>query len=198
MSNWPEDIYPESGSRLPLPKLEEMDDYGRKVFEKIIGPGSRSVMGLHGPAGINLHSPELAERETAVSNYLRYESGISGQVRELAILVTAREMDSQFEWSAHEPVALREGLSPKIIDIIRYRRQVTGLPETESVIIQFGREMFQKKVTSETFAQALKIFGTRQLVNLVALMAHYAGIAFKLLAFDMQVSPERKAKLNFP
>ena len=66
-------------------------------------------------------------------------------------LVTAREMDSQFVWTAHEPVAVKEGLSQEIIDVVKYRKSVEELPETEAVIIQFGREMFrQKKVASET------------------------------------------------
>ena len=192
MSTLPKDIYPESGFRLPLPKREDMDDYGKEVYDKVVGPGSGTITGLRGPSGIKLHSPKLAEREKALSWYLRFESGLSGPIRELAILVTAREMDSQFEWAAHEPIALKEGLSPEIIDVVKYRKGVAELPETEAVIIQFSREMFrQKKVTSETFARALKIFGPKQLVDLVALMAKYTATAIKFYAFDMQVDPDK-------
>ena len=192
MSTLPKDIYPESGFRLPLPKREDMDDYGKEVYDKVVGLGSATIAGLRGPAGINLHSPKLAEREKALSRYLRLEAGLDGPIRELAILVTAREMDSQFEWAAHEPIALKEGLSPEIIDVVKYRKGVAELPETEAVIIQFSREMFrQKKVTSETFARALKIFGPKQLVDLVALMAKYTATAIKFYAFDMQVDPDK-------
>ena len=73
------------------------------------------------------------------------------------------------------------------------------LPEAEAVIIQFGREMFrQKKVTSETFAHVLKIFGPKQLVELVALMARYAATAAELCAFDMQLYPDHKSLLPLP
>ncbi len=55
---------------------------------------------------------------------------------------------------------LKDGLPQSIIDIVKYRRGGEGLPETEAVIIQLGREMFgEKKVDSATFAKALKIFG---------------------------------------
>ncbi len=75
----------------------------------------------------------------------------------------------KFEWAAHEPVGLKDGL-----DIVKYRWGVEGLPETEAVIIQLGREMFgEKKVDSVTFAKALKIFGKKQLVELVTLMGGY-------------------------
>lgn len=199
MSTLPKDIYPESGFRLPLPNRDDMDDYGKKVYDKVVGPGSGTIAGLRGPSGINLHSPKLAEHEKALNRYLRFESGLSGPIRELAILVTAREMDSQFEWTAHETVALKDGLSREIIDVVKYRKDVAELPETEAVIIQFGREMFRRKeVTSETFACALKIFGSKQLVDLVALMANYASTALKLYAFDMQLAPDKKPLLPLP
>jgi len=199
MSTMPKDIYPESGFRLPLPKRDDFNDYGEKVYDKIVGPGSRTLTGLQGPSGIRLHSPRLAEYVYTLNQYLRFESGFSGQIRELAILVTAREMDSQFEWAAHEPVAVKEGLAQEIIDVVKYRKGVEELPETEAVVIQFGREMFrQKKVTSETFARALKIFGPKQLVELVALIALYSATAVELNAFDMQLHPGQKPLLPLP
>ncbi|MFC1968523.1 carboxymuconolactone decarboxylase family protein [Chloroflexota bacterium] len=199
MSTLPKDIYPDSGCRLPLPKRDDMDDYEKKVYDKRVDPGRRSMVGLRGPGGIHLHSPRLAEHSTALNRYLRFESGLSGPMRELAILVIAREMDSQFEWTAHEPEALKEGLSQEIIDIVKYRGNVAELPETEAVIIQFGREMLRnKKVASETFAHALKIFGSKQLVALVSLMANYSATAVVLHAFDMQVDPDKKPLLPLP
>ena len=195
----PEDVYPESGYRLPLPKREDLDDYGKTVYDKLGSPSRPKLAGLRGPSGIRLHSPKLAEKANALSRYLRYESGLSGQVRELAILVTAREMDSQFEWTAHEPAALKEGIPQETIDIIKYRRDTAGLTELESVIIRFGRQMFgEKRVGSDIFARALKICGPKQLVELVALMTNYSATAALLCAFDMQLSPDKKPLLPLP
>jgi 4-carboxymuconolactone decarboxylase len=195
----PKDVYPESGFRLPLPKRDDLDESGKKVYDEVVGPGSRMVAGLRGPAGIRLHSPKLAKHENALIQYLRYESGFSGRIRELAILVTAREIDSQFEWTAHEPVALKEGLPQEIIDIVKYRKSVAGLSEMEGAIIQLGRQMFGlKKVNSETFARALKIFGPKGLVNLVSLMTNYSAAAALLIAFDMQLGPNQKPLLPLP
>ncbi len=192
----PVDIYPESGFRLPLPKREDLDEEGQKVYDKLTGSRKRVLSGLRGPSAIRLHTPKLAEKASALSRHLRYETGLSGRIRELAILVTAREMDSQFEWAAHEPKALEEGIPPEIIDVIKYRRNVAGLPETETVIIQFGRQLFgQKKVNSKTFARALKVFGPKELIILVSLMAHYSSTATLLTAFDMQLGPNQKALL---
>ena len=194
-----ENIYPESGFRLPLPKREDFDEEGKKIFDKRVGPGSRTLRGLHGPSGIRLHSPKLAEYSRPLSRYLRFEAGFSGRIRELAILVTAREMDSQFEWAAHEQEALKEGLPTEIIDIVRARKPLAGLPETEAVVIEFGRQLFgRKKVDAEIFARALKIFGARQLVDLVSLMTNYSSTAFMLIAFDMQLDDGQKPPLPMP
>ena len=189
----PKDIYPESGYRLPLVKKEDLDDYGKRVYEQVFGSGGRSLVGARGPFGIYMNSPKVLDLEYQLTNYLRYESGLSGAIRELAILTTAREMDNQFEWAAHEPQGLKDGLPQSVIDIVKYRRGVEGLPETEAVIIQLGRQIFEKKkVDSETFAHALKIFGPKQLVELVALMGTYASTAALLNAFDMQLNSQQK------
>ncbi len=197
--NLPKDVYPDSGFRLPLPKREDFDEEGQKIFDKRAGTGARSLRGLHGPGGIRLYSPKLADYSSSVSQYLRFDSGFSGRIRELAILVTAREMDSQFEWAAHEKEAVKEGLAQETIDIIKFRKGIDGLPETEATIIQLGRQMFGKgDVDSKTFASALDIFGPRQLVDLVSLMVNYQGTAALLKVFDMQLDAGQKPPLPMP
>ena len=189
----PRDVDPNSGSRLPWLKKEDLDEYGKKVFDRLLGPGGNLLVGQRGPTGIRLYSPRLAETHHEMSQYLRYHSGLSGPVRELAILTTAREMNSSFEWAAHEPQGLKEGLPQSIIDVVKYRKGVEGLPETEAVIIQLGRQIFgKKKVDSDTFARALKIFGPRHLVDLVGLMGSYSATAALLTAFDMQLDAQQK------
>ena len=151
----PKDVYPDSRFRLPLPRKEDMDDYGKKVYDMMLDPGRRSLVGLQGPAGIRLYSPKVAETMTGANTYLRRDAGFGDRLTEIAILVTAREMDNQFEWYAHEPAARKAGVEPALVEMIKYRRPVAGLGEKETIIIGFGRELFgQKKVSSATFAEA--------------------------------------------
>jgi 4-carboxymuconolactone decarboxylase len=192
----PKDVYPDSRFRLPLPKKEEMDDYGKKVFDMMMDPGRRGIVGLQGPTGIRLHSPRIAEAMGAANTYLRLNTGFGDRLTEIAILTTAREMDNQFEWFAHEATGRKAGVEPAIIDLIKLRKPVTGLGEKETVIIGFGRELFgQKKVSSATFAEALRLFGRRGVVDLASLMAHYAATSALLNAFDMQLPEGQKPPL---
>jgi len=190
-AGYSDDVDAESGCRLPLPRREDLDVEGQQAFDCLADPAGASLRGLRGPGGIQLHSPELSRRSRPVNNYLRYEAGLGGRVRELAILTTARELDSRFEWAAHMPAALAEGISREIVDIIKYRRDTGGLAEADAIVIDLSREIFgARKVAPATYARALQQFGRRKLVDLVALMGNYAATAALLTAFDMQLNSD--------
>src|SRR5437588_7219379 len=127
----PSDIDPQSGFRLPLPKREDLDDAGKAHYDRVAAPGA-TIAGLQGPSGITLYSPKAAEHARALNRYLRFEAGLPPRVREIAILTTAREMDSQFEWAAHEPEARKEGVDARVIDVIKQRLPTAGLEEADA------------------------------------------------------------------
>jgi 4-carboxymuconolactone decarboxylase len=194
----PSDIDPQSGCRLPLLKREELDELGKHHYDRATRPGA-TIAGLQGPAGIQLYSPKTGEHAHALNRYLRFEAGFSPRVREIAILTTAREMDSQFEWVAHEPEALKEGVEPAVIDVIKHRKSTAGLGETDAAVIELGRQLFRDhKVTPDTFAKVKALFGPHKLVELVMLMGNYAGTAALLAAVDMQLHKGHQPLLPIP
>jgi 4-carboxymuconolactone decarboxylase len=194
----PSDIDPRSGFRLPLPNREDLDEAGKTAYDRGTRPGA-TIAGLQGPAGLQLFSPKTAAHHSAINRYLRFEAGFTPHVREVAILITAREMDSQFEWVAHEPEAIKEGVPQNVIDVIKHRRSTAGLDETDAVVIELGRQIWRDhKVTSETFAKAKSIFGPNKLIELVMLMGNYAATAALLTAVDMQLHAGKKPLLPIP
>src|SRR6516165_10096731 len=194
----PSDIDPQSGFRLPLPKREDLDEAGKKAYDRGATPGA-NIAGLQGPAGVQLYSPRTAAHLSAINRYLRFEAGIPPRLREIAILVTAREMDSQFEWVAHETEALKEGVEPAVIDVIKHRRSIAGLDATDATVIQLGRQLWRDhNVASELFGRAKSLFGPHKLVDLVLLMGNYAGTAALLTAVDMQLHKGKQPLLPIP
>jgi len=190
------DVYPESGSRLPPVERESLDPAGQALYDEVAGD-TRSLVGFKGPAGIMLHSPRLYAINRRVNQFLRFESGLDVRLRELMILVAAREMDSHFEWHAHEIVAKREGLEDELIDIVRHRKRVRGVGEKEAAIIKLGREAIGRhRVRRSTYAKAIELFGAETLVNLVALMGSYAATAMSLAVFAQQLPDGAKSKLD--
>jgi 4-carboxymuconolactone decarboxylase len=173
----PDDVYPESRGRIPLIKREDLDEDRKKGYDSRVAPDTTSRGGLQGPGGLMLNgSGDLSKTQ------------VDARTLELARLVVSREMDQGFEWTVHEPVALKAGLEPEIVDVIRYRRSLEGVPEREASIIQLGRELFQKhKVSSATFARVLKHLGKRDLVDLCQFMGNYTRTAILLHTFDVHL-----------
>ena len=176
----PRDIDPKTGNRFPAIKPDAQPD-------------------SFGPGPIRLYSPPVAESMTAVNQYLRYKSGLEPRLVELAILVTAREMDCVYVWTAHEPPALKAGLQQEIIDIVKFRRPLTNMGDKETVIVQLGRDVIRThKVGSETFARAVKLFGHRGVVDIVSLMGDYAATTMLLNVADQHVRPKDTSLLPIP
>ena len=190
------DIDPESGFRLPLLKREDLGEVGRRYYDRANTPGGHSIVGLRGPAGIRLYSENSLEHAQGLNRYLRFETRFSPRIRETAILVTAREMDCQFEWTAHEPEARKQGVTAEVVDVIKHRKSTDELGEIDATIIDLGREIFvDHKVSPATFARAKALFGSHDLVELVMLMGMYASTAALLIAFDMQLRPGQEPLL---
>lgn len=184
----PDDIYPESGNRLPIVERDILDTQGKAKFDDVISPDTKTLAGIRGPGGIRLHgSGDLGK------------SRVDLKTRELVRLIVSREMDQAFEWTVHEPVALKAGLDPEIIDAIRFRRSLTNIPEREASIIQMGREVFQShKVSSETFARVLHQVGKRDLIDICDYMGNYTRTAILLHVVDAHLPHDQESLLPIP
>ena len=120
----------------------------------------------------------------------RWESPVGRPLLELAILITAREHDAPFEWSLHEMEAVAVGLAPDVIDVVRHSESLSGLSDRDAVIIQAGREIYgEHHLSAETYRRAVELFGEANFVDVVDLMARYAGTAGRLAAFNQHMPP---------
>ncbi len=174
----PRDVNRESRGRLPIVKRDVLDEDGKRDYDRHIGPNRSSLAGLQGPGGLRLHG----------SKEDRIGENLGGRLKELIRLIVSRELDQAFEWTVHEPVALREKLEPAIIDVIRHRKALSGVPEKEAAMIQLGREFFQQhKVSSETYARALKALGEKNLIDMCVLMGDYTETAVLLTVNDVHL-----------
>ena len=72
---------------------------------------NRGEIPTTGPGSVILNAPEVAQRALGLAQYLRTDTSLNPRIRELAMLLAARENDCQFIWNAHAPAARREGLS---------------------------------------------------------------------------------------
>jgi 4-carboxymuconolactone decarboxylase len=140
-----------------------------------------------------MHSPEVAKAMFDVRRKVRYGSAKDQRLTELTIISTAREIDSQYIYTAHEPAARNAGLEQEIIDIVRFQVpldqvvETDGLGEREKAIIQFAREVInEEKVSSETFAKAIELFGNEGVMDLTGLIGYYNFVSMTVRVFDVQ------------
>ena len=192
-SQLPPDIHPESLSRLPPVQRADLDDEGKRIYDALAGTGK--VLGRTGPSAVTMHSPKAAEPIYALNQYLR-KTVVGARYFEVAALVAAREFDQQYEWSGHEPAALRAGLEQSVIDVIKFNRDLNGVPEKDATIIRLGRALFRDhKVSSDLWAKMVELFGRQGAVEVTITMADYAMAGFVLTAVDQQLTPDRKPLL---
>jgi hypothetical protein len=151
----PPDVFPNSRSRLRQKEGQRPGTPGRTLSPYGMGPGQ-----------IQLHSGGGRFLETMFGR----------ELLDLAALVTARELDQQVVWTLHEVEAIKHGLDPAIIDVVRYRKSLTGIGEKEAAVIQAGRELIGKhKVSPETYARTVELFGERDALDLAELMGEHAA-----------------------
>jgi 4-carboxymuconolactone decarboxylase len=193
----PADIQKDSWARLRRLERKDMDPAGQRAWDIVVNPKSRYAGGATGPVTMWLYSPGMAQHIFPASTYLRYETGKDQRLTELIILATAREVRSQYEWTSHEPAALKAGLEPEIIDIVKNRKSLDaatapGLGDKERAIIQLAREAISEpKVSPATFHKAAELFGNKGVMDLAGLIGYYSFVNITLKTFDVQLAPGR-------
>lgn len=193
----PDDVYTESRCRLPPVERDRLPEGAKEIYDYLNDSAGGSLTGLQGPGGVRLHSPRLAELSRPVARYLRHETGLSPREREVAILVTARELDSRFEWQQHEGVARLEGVPAETIEAIKH-----DLPVRDGIdapIVETGRQLFREhRLDGRLFAQLRERYGEQRLIDLISIMGSYAATAVLLAAVDMRIPSHEEPLLPMP
>ena len=182
-----------SNARLPYVQRKNLDEASQKIFDVL--PGRTPEGSLGGPLAFAAYNPAVAKALFDLHN-AAVGGTLNPHVRELAILVACRETNYSLEWNGHEPSAVKAGVDPKVIDVIRHNAALTGVNEQDATVIRFGRQMYtDRKVDSATFAKAVELFGQRGAMDLVAVMNTYAVSGFYAIAVD-EHSPAGKPALE--
>jgi 4-carboxymuconolactone decarboxylase len=183
----PPDIDPVTLSRLPPVTPQDLDEEGRRLLAARpkfkAGPGPTHVT-IYAPNGRDLGIPTGEKSPVGPRDF------------QLAVLIIAREIDQQFEWTMHEPYALRQGLEQSVIDVVKYDKDVEGLSDRDATLITFGRTLYREHhVSSELWSRMVALFGRQHTVELMSIMGEYFKVGFMLNAVDQHVPPSRQPLL---
>jgi len=183
----PPDIDPVTLSRLPPVTAGDLDEEGRRLLA-----ARTNFTPAPGPTHVTVYSP----RELDLGIPSGEKSPVGPRYFQLAVLITAREIDQQYEWSSHELAGRRQGLEQSVIDVVKYNRDVAGLSDKDATVITFGRALFrQHRVSSELWEKMVTHFGRQRTVQMMMIMGDYFRVGFMLNAVDQHLPPAREALL---
>jgi len=184
-------------ARLAVLTESDMDAAQKKLLAALrSGPRGKSLA-LQGPFAAWMHAPEYGLLAQALGAHARYNTILPPRLSEFAILCTARLWRAQFEWYAHEPMALKGGVKPKTIADLRAGREPKSAPKDERAIYAFVQELYKKRrVSDRTYKRVNALIGDKATVELVGICGYYALISMTLNVFRML--PPEGEKLAFP
>jgi 4-carboxymuconolactone decarboxylase len=173
--------------RIPLFPMDHMTPEQRRVYDAVVsGPRGK----VEGPLRAALHRPELADKWQQFGAALRYGTTLAPRLSELAILITARVWDSQFEWYAHEPHAIRAGLAAEVVETLRAGERPNFANPDEAAIYDYVTELQQAHaVTEATYRRALELFDVVGVVELTALTGYSSMVAWTRNAHEIPLPP---------
>jgi 4-carboxymuconolactone decarboxylase len=182
----------QAAERFPPLPVEQMTPEQRKVADAITSGPRKS---LSGPFNAWLRSPELADRLQKVGEYLRFNTSLDHRLNEFAILITAREWDSQYEWFAHYPLAMKAGLKPEVAADVAAGRRPAAMQDDERLVYDFTMELRRTRaVSDETYKAAVDKLGEQGVMDLIAVNGYYDLVSMTLNVADVKV-PEGQPPL---
>jgi 4-carboxymuconolactone decarboxylase len=169
--------------RYPALKADQLSPEQKAYIENLQKPPRNNTTGLQNPPfRVFMRSPELASKLEAVSDYVRWGTGLPPRLTELAIMITARQWSNQWIWRGHYRAAVRGGLDPSVGADIAAGKRPDKMKKDEAILYDYATEMYRDKAVSDaTYAAAAGAFGEKGLIDLVATMGYYDTVAMTLI-----------------
>jgi 4-carboxymuconolactone decarboxylase len=183
--------------RLPRLTPAELNAEQAELYDRIAG-GERAtgtqafaLVGsdgaLEGPFNAFLYQTDIGGVLEALGAAIRYRTSFTAREREIAILLTANQRDSEFERYAHEAIAQLIGMTDAEIKALRRLDVDSWQDERERVIAQTAlRLLVSSDLNDEEYVRATSVLDESQIVELTALVGHYSTLALQMKVFRVR------------
>src|SRR5918993_5289681 len=132
------------GDRFRGLHYREMSEEQRALLHNVVN-SARAVTNTtgNGPFNTLLRTPAVGELSQQLGNAIRFSSGLSGRLRELATLMAGRAWTSTYEWYAHARYALDEGIDASVIAAIAAHRapDLAAMSAEEAMVWRVADEL---------------------------------------------------------
>jgi len=161
----------------------------QRALKEAISSGPRGIRKkLTGPFAIWMQAPEYGDLAQRLGAHVRYGTSLSPRQSEFAILCTGQKWKAQYEWFAHEPMALKAGVKPESIRDIKAGRTPKTAQKDERAIYDFVQELYKtRRVSDKTYKRVHAVLGDRGVVELVGILGYYSLISMTLNVFRAEI-----------
>jgi 4-carboxymuconolactone decarboxylase len=172
-----------------MKRIEELDatalNSEQASVYAAIAAGPRG--GVRGPLAVWLHRPGLASHAQALGQYCRYETCLPPRLSELAIIVTGRIWQSQYEWDAHVPLALQAGIASETVDVLAKGEAPHFDHADEQAVHDFVTALHRERYVSDAlYERTVKVLGQNAVVDLVGIAGYYTLISMTINTFGIE------------
>ncbi|MWA00312.1 carboxymuconolactone decarboxylase family protein [Actinomadura sp. LD22] len=153
---------------------------------------------LLGPFNAMLYSPAVGMPLQDLGAALRFRTAFTKREREIATLVVAACLRSDYEWYAHERLGRRAGLREDELDALREGRAPMLADARERLVHEAARQLVaERDLADAVYAEAVATLGRPALVELVTLVGYYTALATQLRVFRVGV-PDGEPAPSWP
>ena len=136
-----------------------------------------------------LHAPPIAQGWITMFDAVRWNSTLSGKLREMVICRIAAINGASNEWAAHAPIALAEGMTQAQLDALPAWEDSAAFDATERAVLAYCDAMTRAVHVPEDVAAVVRdLLPPRQLVELTVTIAGYNCVSRVLEALEIKGS----------
>lgn len=161
--------------RMPPLAAASLTDAQRKAIDEFKAARSADLSGPFVPL---LRSPEVMTRARAMGDYLRFRSALPPRLSEFVILLIARRWTQQYEWNAHQPLAIRAGVAADIVSAIADGRRPEKMATDQEALWTLVDEVHRNQsVADATYANAVAAVGEQGVIDTLGIAGYYTMLA---------------------
>ena len=133
------------------------------------------------------HHPHLLKRWSTFGGVLLYRGELDPREREILILRTGWNCQSEYEWGQHTAIGLAAGLTEKEVDATTLDPAAVEWNDDDALLITAADELHAvSKVSDATWARLAQRYNKKQLIELCMVVGQYHLVAMTLNTLGVQ------------
>lgn len=186
--------------RIPPVNREQWTDEICKILNSFGGPFSDFNLQENDPDSVSpvlssvLQHPKLAESFFPFAGYLLQHTSLDPRSLKLLVLRVSWLRRSEFEWSQHSMVSLKNGLlTEDDIQRIKSGSDAEGWNEKESALLQAVDQLLQQSnINENTWKTLEQHLDRQQLIDLVFVIGGYVLVGMYINSFGVPLTENMK------